>query len=449
MRMNTSIWIAMVLALSSLTTRKALAFTAGPVVGRVGAEKRVVKRSSAVFATTRDDRSQPSPSSSPTLRSPLEAQWQGTDEVTDPIENDCGHDKALSERNTTTESAYDNDSIAGLSQSVQWEENTGTSEESGLQRLPGADVVSNFLELPYTELFCSILVFQSSVLVGLETMKDLDPFVRDTLQQWESVTAAIYAMEFSLRWYANFEKGLAYFLQPLVLIDLLVVVFPLLVPILVSSGATIPSWVSSRTGLINLRLLRVLRLQRVLSDMETFSRWERAFGFQPGEIRPYQLQVGRVVLSLFTLLSVASGLIYTTEHPVNPGIPDYFSALYFSLTLFFVGFSEIYPMTVGGKLAVSGSILVGVAVIPAQTASLVEALLEFQQSERERQREDNAKRRIVATKKNDKNDNDNGRNHDGTVDDDLAETSPRQCANCKASCHRTDAVYCYSCGARL
>lgn len=74
---------------------------------------------------------------------------------------------------------------------------------------------------------------------------------------------------------------------------------------------------------------------------------------------------------------MAAGLIYTTEHAVNPNIDDNFTALYFTLTtLTTVGFGDITPMTWGGKLVVSGSILAGITIIPAQAATLVEALLQ-------------------------------------------------------------------------
>jgi len=137
--------------------------------------------------------------------------------------------------------------------------------------------------------------------------------------------------------------------------------------------------VTNSPRLQNLRLLRVLRLRRLLSDIDTFYRFEMALGLPPESVRPFQLQLARVLLSTFTLLSVSSGLIYTTEHGVNPDIPDYFSALYFGLTtLTTVGFGDITPVTPQGRLVVCASILAGVAFIPAQAANLLDAILEYQ-----------------------------------------------------------------------
>jgi hypothetical protein len=162
----------------------------------------------------------------------------------------------------------------------------------------------------------------------------------------------------------------------------------------------------------------------VLNDYETFKKFELALGLQPSRIKPYQLELARVLSTVFTLLSVASGLIYSAEHEVNPGIPDYFTALYFGLTtLTTVGFGDIVPITTEGKLVVSGSILFGVTIIPAQAAALADALLN-------RQKEGNEKRMP------DRRENNDVELHN-------------ICKSCGISPHRSDAMFCWGCGAPL
>jgi voltage-gated potassium channel len=288
------------------------------------------------------------------------------------------------------------------------------------------------LKEPLIEVSGFFLVLLSSLLVALSTVNTIDLNSLAVIIRAENLVAYSFAVEFFVRWYTQFTwKGIfQYLVQPLVLVDLLVVILPL-IPLLVPNTAAydvLPNWLFSSGGLVNLRLLRVLRLQRVLIDMDTFADFQSALGIPRTEVKPYKLQLARVVLSMFTLLSISTGLIYSTEHAVNPAIPDYFTALYFGLTtLTTVGFGDITPVTPEGKLVVSGSILAGVAVIPAQAAALVEALLAREDSKQTR-----------ATKAEAPPTNNESPIVLGTV-----------CPNCEAGYHWAGAGFCYSCGTKL
>lgn len=205
------------------------------------------------------------------------------------------------------------------------------------QLLPGSLTIQKFLALPQVEIMDSALVLLSTFLVAVYTLPSL-PYhwaVWDTYI--EDIISYLFGLEFLLRWYGVGQLTGRFLVKPLSLIDLLVVIFPLLCSKGLISITLLPSWLSSNSGLINLRLLRILRLQRVLTDMNTFTQFELSLGLNASDIRPYQLQLARVVLSIFTLLSVSTGLIYSAEHDVNPNIPDYFTALYFGLTTLTTG----------------------------------------------------------------------------------------------------------------
>lgn len=199
--------------------------------------------------------------------------------------------------------------------------------------------VADFLAQPIVEILDCWFVLLSSLLVAISTLDHL-PFASE-LQLAQDAIAVLFVVEFILRWLASSLPTRRHLAQPLVLVDIVVVIVPFLVSIAPAAiVATLPGWLASTNALINLRLLRVLRLQRVLQDMETFIKFETALtgGRIPASaIRPYQLQLARVILSIFTLLSVATGLIYTVEHRVNPNISDYFTALYFGLTTLTTG----------------------------------------------------------------------------------------------------------------
>ena len=233
--------------------------------------------------------------------------------------------------------------------------------------------LEQFFAQPIVEVQLAFMVVLSSLLVGLGTL-DLPPSIATLTKNGELAISAIFTMEYLARW--KLEDFSARFVtKPLAVIDL-IAILPGLIKFTVAVGLAVPAGITSG-ALINLRLLRLLRLQRVLVDYETFKKFELALGLNKSDTRPYQLQLARIVISIFTLLSITAGLVYTTEHGVNPEITDYFTSLYFSLTtLTTVGFGDVHPVTTAGRWVVSGAILVGSVVIPAQAAALVEALLD-------------------------------------------------------------------------
>lgn len=310
--------------------------------------------------------------------------------------------------------------------------------EKDAQRIPDQKILAAVLKEPMIEITSIFLVVLSSFLVALSTVNTMDLKTIATIIRTENVIACIFAFEFFARWYSQFTwKGVVdYLIQPLVVVDLFVVILPL-IPLLVPTASVaydiLPSWLFSSAGLVNLRLLRVLRLQRVLTNMDTFADFQMALGIPRTEVKPYKLELARVVFSLFTLLSISTGLIYSTEHTANPDIPSYFDALYFTLTtLTTVGFGDIVPVTPEGKLVVSGSILAGVAVIPAQAAALVEALLA---------REESKAGDITSSKQNTRKPaKGDGRN---------LVMQMTSCPSCNAQHHWAAAEFCWSCGTKL
>ena len=197
-----------------------------------------------------------------------------------------------------------------------------STEKPASFHLSRAQAVHRFLNIPIVEVTLGALVFISSILVAVATITSLDVHVLQQLTNIEDTIANLFFVEFFLRWYSNADTKQNYLTRPLVLVDILVVVLPVTLHFLhdipaISLAQILPPWLVGQSGLVNLRLLRILRLQRVLSDLDTFARFQTALGLpvQPN-VQNYQLQLARVVLSLFTLLSVSTGLIYTAEHNV-------------------------------------------------------------------------------------------------------------------------------------
>eukprot|EP00977_Amphora_coffeiformis_P026978 scaffold32070_cov203-Amphora_coffeaeformis.AAC.1 len=338
-----------------------------------------------------------------------------------------------------------------------------------------------WISRPSVEVVSALAVLLSVLLVALGTLDNLDPLTEECIYNASLALNIMFALDFFVRWYAAGQFKVIYLTKPLAVIDIFVILIPLaldvVLPLLDSAnlleGGSFLYGLQTSAGLQNFLLLRVLRLRRVLTDIGTFRRFAGALGLKSKDVRPYQLQLARVLLSIFTLLSVASGLIYTAEHDVNPGIPDYFSALYFGLTtLTTVGFGDITPVTVQGKFVVCASIIAGVAVIPAQAAKLFEAFAAFQREKeqelspiltpkmaRQMIRQD-MKGSTAAPVKYNLTD---GKGPGGTpIDEPIkewVEAGQRSdntsidpsltCRTCTAAHHWSDAVFCWSCGSQL
>ncbi|KAL3773496.1 hypothetical protein ACHAWO_012757 [Cyclotella atomus] len=310
----------------------------------------------------------------------------------------------------------------------------GSHQKSNKQRMQ----MFAFLSQPIVEVGVVGLVLLSCFLVAINTLDDIPNELRQTIEVVDTLCVYVFAVEFFLRWWSAGQFKLRYLTRPLAAIDAIVVIFPLILSGLLPMydlGAMagfypapdLPGWLvstsaSSSSALLNLRLLRILKFQRVLTDEKTYMKFEMALGMKKSDVRPYQLQLARVIISIFTLASVSTGLIYAAEHEVNPNIPDYFTALYFGLTtLTTVGFGDITPVTPQGRSVVILSILAGVAIIPAQAASLAEAYLDFQ------------KERAMGKKRPKK--------------DDMKRN--QLCSNCGNGPHRSDAFFCWNCGESL
>ncbi|CAJ1926506.1 unnamed protein product [Cylindrotheca closterium] len=322
---------------------------------------------------------------------------------------------------------------------------------------------------PRIELLAAASVILSTFLVAVSTLDNLSIEAYAAIDDAVIGLNVLFTIDFFVRWYAAGQFKFIYLTKPLAIIDLFVVIIPLflgsVMPMLDGFGLMgdfVPN-VSESSGLQVLLLLRVLRLKRVLTDIQTFRRFAGAIGIRRSDVRPYQLQLSRVLLSIFTLLSVASGLIYTAEHAVNPAIPDYFTALYFGLTtLTTVGFGDIVPVTFNGRLVVCGSILVGIAVIPAQAAKLVDAIVASQGLAEDETIGTMTRSTSLLTTKKSRGDTDSPTNGLGPSGADL-EVPPKDvkmentgnaasykvCGNCRATGHRMDATFCFNCGSKI
>ena len=154
-----------------------------------------------------------------------------------------------------------------------------------------------------------------------------------------------------------------------------------------------------------LRILRLFRMLRVLRFQRIFKSKDTMFG----KLSDSQLVIIRIVMTVFTIILIASGLIWTVESKVNPEqVGTIWDAMYFSIvTLTTVGYGDVTPLSPAGKIVTIIMILSGIALIPWQLGKLIKIL--FMEA---------TKTKII-------------------------------CHKCKLEDHERDSTYCRRCGAKL
>ena len=308
------------------------------------------------------------------------------------------------------------DDVDGVAEVRRLESEARFESDGGGDSGEAAVSMGEVLRNPRYEVFSSLVTLASCLIFAVSTL-DLPEEILGRLDAIEFGVTIFFAVEYLLRW---IDRRL----DPKFVFEFLSVVdFVSLLPTLLASTG-VPSSLSV------LRLLRSLRFQRLLVDVETFGRFRAALGIEnlsSGDRMQDAtlLQLARVLTSLFTLLFVASGLIYAAESDVNSSnFPDYFTTLYFGLTtLTTVGFGDIVPVTPVGRAVVGASIFVGIAVIPVQLTSLAETVLKTQKAKDARAMAQPRGMRLDQLK--------------------------RACVNCGEKAHRKDADFCFRCGFTL
>lgn len=216
------------------------------------------------------------------------------------------------------------------------------------------------------EVALQALIVLSLVAMAFETLPDLTAWQRDALHWFEVGSVAIFTVEYLARaWLTKPWRG--YVFSFFGVIDLL---------------AILPFYIALGTGGEQLRALRLLRLFRILKLARyntALLRFYRALVIAPEEL----LLFGAMAL---LLLYVAGVGVYQFEHAAQPKVfASVFDGMWWALcTLTTVGYGDVYPITVGGKLFTFLILVIGLGVVAVPVGLVASALtLAREQIERE------------------------------------------------------------------
>jgi voltage-gated potassium channel len=122
------------------------------------------------------------------------------------------------------------------------------------------------------------------------------------------------------------------------------------------------------TGVTDLSFLLILRWFRILRLVQRL----------PSKLKTEEnFILSRILLTLFSIAFIASGLIYQVESQVNEHtFRHFFDAFYFSIvTMTTVGFGDILPTTDGARVVTILMIVSGIILIPWQIDDLIKTLV--------------------------------------------------------------------------
>lgn len=206
------------------------------------------------------------------------------------------------------------------------------------------------------DIFIQSLILLSLISFSIETLPNLNKKVIDLLNVFELVTIVIFSFELLLRLLLT-TPPFKYLFSFYGIIDFL---------------AVIPFYLTVGIDLRSVRIFRLFRLFRIFKLFKYSSAIDRlvlAFSEIKKEITIF-------LIGAFFFIYVSSIGIYYFENEVQP---ETFKSVFHSMwwavtTLTTVGYGDMYPITLGGKIFTTFVVFVGMGMVAVPTGLLASAL---------------------------------------------------------------------------
>lgn len=206
------------------------------------------------------------------------------------------------------------------------------------------------------DLCIQFLIVVSLISFSVETLPNLRQETRDILRYLEVFTVSIFTAEYLLRLFVA-DKKRNFILSFFGIIDLV---------------SILPFYISTGIDLRSIRIFRVLRLLRTFKLL----RYGKAVKRFHCALRIAKEELVLFFFITLLVLYVAAVGIYYFENSVQP---DAFSSVFTSLwwalaTLTTVGYGDVYPITVGGRVFTFFILMIGLGIVAVPTGLLASAL---------------------------------------------------------------------------
>jgi voltage-gated potassium channel len=207
------------------------------------------------------------------------------------------------------------------------------------------------------------LTFQALIILSLlafavDTLPGLPDRFSAFLSVSEVVIVLLFTIEYALRILVA-DRKLKFVFSFFGIIDLL---------------AILPFYLTTGVDLRSIRAVRMLRLFRAFKIMrysKAIARMHKAFLLAREELVLFLCASG-------IILYLASVGIYYFENPAQPDVfASVFHAMWWSVvTLTTVGYGDIYPITIGGRIFTGLVLLVGLGIVAVPAGVMASALSE-------------------------------------------------------------------------
>lgn len=222
-------------------------------------------------------------------------------------------------------------------------------------------------------IICLIII--NVILVIADTF-DLPPTVSTISSIIELVSVIIFSIEYICRlWtsdllYPGLKPIMArieYIFSFMALIDLFAIL-PFYIPLVIK---------------IDLRVLRMLRIIRLLRVFK-INRYTSALSVIAIVFKRKKNQLISSIFVVMLLMIIASVLMYNVEHDAQPeAFSNAFSALWWAVaTLTTVGYGDIFPITVFGKILSAIIAILGIDLVAVPTGIISAGFMESIESEK-------------------------------------------------------------------
>ena len=204
----------------------------------------------------------------------------------------------------------------------------------------------------YFDYVIQLFILLSLLSFSLETLPNLPLGLRNLLETFETISIGLFSVEYVLRVIVS-KKPFRYIFSFYGIIDLL---------------AVLPFFLNTFLDLRFLRVFRVFRVFRALKLIRyntALNRFKVAFKIVKEELVLF------FIVTMILLFLTSAG-IYLFE---NQAQPEVFKSLFHSgwwsiVTLTTVGYGDVYPITLGGKIFTFFVLMIGIGIV-AVPAGLV------------------------------------------------------------------------------